>query len=198
MDNDDKSDDDESDDDFPSLGELSRAALRSKISTEASKTASTPRLEQPAYHRTGPQVDRIQSGWGERQDRSRGWCTGCTLCPEARPANLYTDLPVIVDENDPVEAGAENGVEAVSGDINTGHIALDTSLHDTAISELSAPAESIDASGSWYDVEEGCFTEEPAQRLGSHEQYSVPSAPAQAQPQILPQSSQPLQDQIGP
>lgn len=48
----------------------------------------------------------------------------------------------------------------------------------------------------WYDVEEGCYVEEPAPRLGSCEQQGVTSAPAHDQPQTLPQSSQPLLDQI--
>jgi hypothetical protein len=105
---------------------------------------------------------------------------------------------MILDDDDPVEAAAENA-EAVPGDVNTGHIELDANLYDTsAISELSAPAESIDASGPWYDVEEGHYIEEPAQRVGSHEQHSVPSAPAQAQPQSPPRSSISLQDQAGP
>jgi hypothetical protein len=56
--------------------------------------------------------------------------------------------------------------------------------------------QSIDASGPWFDVEEGCYVEEPASRLGSCEQQDVPSAPAQNRPQTLLQSFQPLQDQI--
>ena len=43
--------------------------------------------------------------------------------------------------------------------------------------------------------EEGRYIEAPGPGLGSHEQHSVPSAPAQAHLQTLPQSSQPLQDQ---
>lgn len=47
-------DDDESDDDLPSLEELTRTALRRKVSTEASKTESTvQRLEQPALNGAG-------------------------------------------------------------------------------------------------------------------------------------------------
>ncbi|KAH8598540.1 hypothetical protein B0O99DRAFT_738770 [Bisporella sp. PMI_857] len=41
---------------------------------------------------------------------------------------------------------------------------------------------SIDTSDPWYDVKEGRHIEEIAPGLGSHEQHSVPSTPAQAQP----------------
>jgi len=87
--------------------------------------------------------------------------------------------------------------EGASGDVDTGRIERDASLHDTfATSELAlAPTESTDASGPWYDVEEGRYTEEPAPGLGSSEPHGVPSAPAQAQPQTLPQSFKPLQNQ---
>jgi hypothetical protein len=58
--------------------ELFRTALRPKISTKASKTESTlPRLEQPALNGPGLQVDRSQSGLGERQGDSRGRRTSC-------------------------------------------------------------------------------------------------------------------------
>jgi hypothetical protein len=40
------------------------------------------------------------------------------------------------------------------------------------------PTESIDTSGPWYDVEEGCYIEELALGLGSRESYGVPSTPA--------------------
>jgi len=64
--------DDKSDDDSPSLEELSRAALRPKISTEASMTWSTfQRLEPPALHWAGLQVNSTQSESGERQGGSR-------------------------------------------------------------------------------------------------------------------------------
>jgi hypothetical protein len=104
---------------------------------------------------------------------------------------------VILDGDDPVEAGAGGEAEGASDDVDTGRIERDASLYNTfATSELaSAPTKSTDASGPWYDVEEGRYTEEPATGLGSSEQHSVPSAPAQAQPQTLPQSSKPLQDQ---
>jgi hypothetical protein len=99
---------------------------------------------------------------------------------------------VILDnDDDPDEA------EGNSGEVDSGRIELDASLHNTfQTSELAlAPTESIDASGPWYDVEEGRYIEEPAPGLGSYEQQSVPSAPAQAQAQTLPQSSKLLQDQ---
>lgn len=63
--------DDESDDDLLSLDELSRAALRPKISTKASKTGPIlQRAEQPALQRVGQQVDRTQIGPGGYQGGS--------------------------------------------------------------------------------------------------------------------------------
>jgi hypothetical protein len=101
------------------------------------------------------------------------------------------------DDDDPDEAGAGGQTEGASGEVDIRRIELDANLHNTfATSELAlAPTESIDASGPWYDVEEGRYIEEPAPGLGSSEPHSVPSAAAQAQPQTLPQSSKPLQDQ---
>jgi hypothetical protein len=59
--------DDESDDDFPSLEELSWAALRPQISTKASKTGPTlQHPEQPALQWAGLQVDRTQFGLGRQ------------------------------------------------------------------------------------------------------------------------------------
>jgi hypothetical protein len=76
--------DDESDDDLPPLKEQSRATLRPKISTEASGAGSTlQRLEQPALHWAGLQVNRTQLGSGEPQDGSRGRCIGCPPYSEA-------------------------------------------------------------------------------------------------------------------
>jgi len=99
---------------------------------------------------------------------------------------------VILDNDDDLDkAGTGGQAEGASGEVDTGHIELDASLHNTfSTSELaSAPTESIDTSGPWYDVEEGRYIDEPAPGPGSREQYGVPSAPAQAQ------SSKPLQDQ---
>jgi len=101
---------------------------------------------------------------------------------------------VILVNDDSDEAGAgDDEAEAASGDVNTGRIERDASLQNSfATSELaSAPTKSIDISGPWYDVEESCY-EEPAPGPGSSEQHGVPSAPAQAQPQTLPQFSKPL------
>lgn len=100
---------------------------------------------------------------------------------------------MILDSDDDLGAGFQ--AESASGEADTGRIDLDASLHNTfATSELAlVPTESIDVSGPWYDVKEGRYIEELAQRLGSHE-HSVPSTPAQAQRHILPQSSKPLQD----
>ncbi|KAG9233179.1 hypothetical protein BJ875DRAFT_485394 [Amylocarpus encephaloides] len=101
------------------------------------------------------------------------------------------DQPVILDDNELDEA------EGASVDIETGCLERDPSPYNiSATSEpVLGPIKSIDTSGPWYDVEEGCYIDEPAPRLGPHEQYSIPSAPAQAQPQTLPQSSAPQQDQ---
>jgi hypothetical protein len=99
---------------------------------------------------------------------------------------------VILDnDNDPDEAGTGFQAEGASGTVDTGRIKGDTSLYNTVptLELASAPTESIDASGPWYDVEEGRYIGEPAPGLGSHEQYSMPSAPVQAQ------SSTPQQDQ---
>jgi hypothetical protein len=75
---------DESDDDLPSLEEQSRATLRPKFSTEPSNAGYTlQRLEQPAFPWAGLQVNRTQSGLGERQGGSRGRCTGCPSYLEA-------------------------------------------------------------------------------------------------------------------
>jgi hypothetical protein len=105
---------------------------------------------------------------------------------------------VILDnDDDPDEAGAGGQLEGASGIVDTGRIELDASLHNTfpTLELASAPTETIDASGPWYDIEEGRYIEEPAPGLQSHEQHSMPSAPAQAQPQTLSQSSTPQQDQ---
>jgi hypothetical protein len=112
---------------------------------------------------------------------------------------LYTDQLVILDNDDDLDDADTGGeAEGASSDINTEHIERDASLHDPfATSELAlAPTEPIDASGPWYDVEEDRYIEEPpAPGLGPYEQHSVPSVPAQAQSQTLPQSSAPQQDQ---
>ena len=61
--------------------------------------------------------------------------------------------------------------EGASGKVDTGRIKLDASLYKSLpTSELaSAPTESIDTSGPWYDVEEGRYVEETTPGLGSHE-----------------------------
>ncbi|KAL2063229.1 hypothetical protein VTL71DRAFT_5033 [Oculimacula yallundae] len=172
--------DDESDDHFPSLEELSRAALSSKISTEASKTKCTlQRLEQPAVHSVGLQVNPTQSELGERQ----GICQA---------------QPVILDDNGADNAGAGNEVEGAFGHIDTRHIGWNASPHIAASSELvSTPTESINTSGPWYDVEETYYVE-PAPGLlpRPYDQHGVPATLAQSQLQTVPRSSTPLQDQI--
>jgi hypothetical protein len=84
---------------------------------------------------------------------------------------------VILDGDDPVEVGAGGEAEGASDDVDTGRIERDASLYNTfVILELaSAPTKSTDASGLWYDVEEGRYTEEPATGFGFFEQHSVPS-----------------------
>jgi hypothetical protein len=101
---------------------------------------------------------------------------------------------ILNDDNDLDKADAGDEAEGTSNDVDTGRIGRDASLHSIfATSELaSAPTESIDASGLWYNVEEGCYINELAPGLGPREQHSIPSAPAQAQPHTLPQSSKPL------
>ena len=93
---------------------------------------------------------------------------------------------ILDDESD--EACAGDKAEGAIVDVDTGHIGRDASPYNTfTTSELaSGPAKSIDTSGPWYGVKEGRYVEETTPGLGSHEQHSVPSAPAQAQPQTLP------------
>jgi len=95
---------------------------------------------------------------------------------------------ILDDELD--EAGTGDKAKGAFGDVDNRRIKRDASPHNTfATSELaSGPTKSIDASGPWYDVEEDRYIE------GPYEQQGVPSAPAQDQPQTLPQSSKPLQD----
>jgi hypothetical protein len=80
---------------------------------------------------------------------------------------------VILDNNDPDEAGVMDEAEGASGNvnINTGRIRRNASLYNTfATSEPAlALTESIDASGPWYDIEEGRYIKEPALGLGFSE-----------------------------
>jgi hypothetical protein len=108
---------------------------------------------------------------------------------------LYADQPVILDNDDDLdEADAGDKAEGASSNVDIGRIERNASLHDIfATSELaSAPTESINASGPWYDVEEGHYIDEPSPGLGPREQRSIPSA---LHKPTLPQSSKPLQDQ---
>lgn len=75
-------------------------------------------------------------------------------------------------------------------------IGRDTCLRTTFATLQLTSGQSIDASGPWYDAEEGCYIDEPTSRLGSCERQCTPLPFTQEQPQIFPQSSQPLQDQI--
>ncbi|KAH6675954.1 hypothetical protein B0J14DRAFT_375526 [Halenospora varia] len=92
---------------------------------------------------------------------------------------------------------SDEAEEGTSSDVDTGCTGRDASPHNTlaALELASGPTKSIDTSGPWYDVEEGCYIEERAPGLGPCEQQGVHSAHTQAQPQTLPQSSTPLQDQ---
>jgi hypothetical protein len=92
---------------------------------------------------------------------------------------------VILDNGNNLDKARAGGqAEDASGEVNTRRIELDASLHNSLpTSELaSAPTESINTSGLWYDIEEGRYIKETTLGLGSHKQHSVPSAPAQAQP----------------
>jgi hypothetical protein len=97
---------------------------------------------------------------------------------------------MILDSDETYETCAD-----ASSDVDPRHVTQDASPHNalTASELASRPAKSIGTSGPWYDVEEGRWIDEPVPRLG---QQGVPSTPAQDQPQILPQSSTRLQDQI--
>ena len=109
---------------------------------------------------------------------------GLSLCAEA-VRWLHADQPVILDNDDDLDkACAGVPAEGISGEVDTGCIELDASLHNSlSTSELaSAPTESIDTSGPWHADKEGRYVEETAPGLGSYEQHSVPSAPAQAKP----------------
>jgi hypothetical protein len=75
---------------------------------------------------------------------------------------------VILDNYDLDKTRAGCHTQAPSGEVDAGRIELDASLHDSfPNSELaSAPTDSINASGQWYDVEEGRYVEEIARDLG--------------------------------
>ena len=78
---------------------------------------------------------------------------------------------ILDNDNDPDETGAGGQAEGASGEVNTRCIELDVSLYNSLLTlELALVSiESIDASGLWHDVEEGCYIKEPALGLGSHE-----------------------------
>jgi len=104
---------------------------------------------------------------------------------------------MILDDDEEDETGTGNKAKGTSDIVQTVHIEGEAGPLNTLVtSELaSGLTKSIDASGLWYDVEKGCYVEELAPGLGPCEQQGVPSTSAQAQPQTLPQSSTPLQDQ---
>jgi hypothetical protein len=94
---------------------------------------------------------------------------------------------------------SDEAEEGTSSDVDTRCIGRDVSPHNTltTLELTSGPTKSIDISGPWYDVEEGCYIEERAPGLRPCEQQGVHSAHTQAQPQTqtLLHSSTPLQDQ---
>ncbi|KAH8591194.1 hypothetical protein B0O99DRAFT_690798 [Bisporella sp. PMI_857] len=152
---------DESDDDLPSLEELFQTIP--PVSSKGSRTEPTFQyLEQAALHGVEMQSDRTKSGLSERQGD--------------RP-----DQPMILDD-DSDEASTENEAENGAGDIETRRTGRDTSPYST-------PGSSELASGPWYDIEEGRYIDEPAPKLGSCEQQSVPSAFAPDELQIPLQST---------
>jgi hypothetical protein len=91
----------------------------------------------------------------------------------------------MLDNNNSDEA------KGASGNVDTGRIKRDTSLHNTfATSELAlAPTESTNASGPWYDVEEGRYTEEPAPGLRSSEPQACLLLPHKPNPRPSPNYS---------
>lgn len=93
--------------------------------------------------------------------------------------------------------GTGDKAEGASGDVDAEHIERDTILRNTlATPEItSGHTKFIDASGPWYDVEEGCYTYEPTLRPGFSEQQGIPSAFTREQSQFFSQFSQPLQYQ---
>lgn len=76
---------------------------------------------------------------------------------------------MILDNDDDLDKARAGGqAEGASGKVDTGRIELDASLYKSLpTSELaSAPAESIDTSCPWYDVEEARYVEETTRDLG--------------------------------
>jgi hypothetical protein len=85
------------------------------------------------------------------------------------------------DDDDSDEVSARDRAEGASKDVDTRRVEGDTSLQNTsAISELALRlTESIDASGLWYDIKEGCYIEELAPGLVTYKQQGQPSTLAQ-------------------
>ena len=105
---------------------------------------------------------------------------------------------MILDSDD--DPGARELAESASGDVESEVINPDTSFcDDFATSELvSAPTESIGTPSAWDDFEEGRYIEDSAQSHGFHKQQNEPSTPVQIQPQVHPQFSKPVRDQVSP
>jgi hypothetical protein len=84
--------------------------------------------------------------------------------------------------------------ESDSDDVLTGRIEGDMSLQNIlANSELTPNlTQSIDTSSPWFDVEEGRYVIDPAERLPPCEKQGLPSS-AEDKLEFLSQSSKPLQ-----
>jgi hypothetical protein len=102
---------------------------------------------------------------------------------------------MILDDD---ESYTGSDTDGATDDVHNGRVARDKSPHETlVISELALElVKPIDKCGLWYDVEDGCYIDEPAPGLGPCESKGVPPALPQDQAQILLQSCTPLQDQI--
>ena len=79
---------------------------------------------------------------------------------------------MVLDNDDSDKTCAGDEAKGAIGDVNTGRVKRDTSLHNSLItSELAlGSVKSIDALGLCYNVEDSLYINEPALRLGSCEQ----------------------------
>jgi hypothetical protein len=104
---------------------------------------------------------------------------------------------MLLDDDDSDMAGVKDKAGDISANVDTRCAEQDTTRHNTfaTLDLTSGPVQPIDTSGPWFDLEEGCYVDEPAPGLGLGEQRGVPPATAQTQPQTLHQSSKLLQDQ---
>ncbi len=72
---------------------------------------------------------------------------------------FHVDQPVILDNDDLDKTRAKCYAKALSSEVDTRCIELDASLHNSLLtSELAlALIDSINISGQWYNVKEGCY-----------------------------------------